>query len=660
MSTIAGVGTRSPLRTTSSLPTQDDGGGSAAETFAIGFAIGGTLLLAGVIIVLVLQTRRGKFKSCLKKTPKDPPLVVTSIQLTSSSKYNNGSTPHGTLQLDEPLPGRFSRISSIANGSLNCFSPGGTLHRSPSSATATSRAPQISPTIPIVPAPLPPPLTTDSLPRDTSRDHLYSDPEACYRMPLDAIMTRDNTAEQSDPHTYADPDATLPRRSTVSGRPVPAPPDGLEYGSVPVAEAQKRAMQDRKARAATMHFATDDSDIDYGPYRTTDLKSSTSLSNVHASTQCEPAYHVQPVAGGSWNKRVSTHSSAVPPPTGRPPLSPSHQRSSSMSLSPRTTTKLSSLRSTLSSVRGPRKSHSLQNLASRVNESKLRGELPPKPPRQRQNLPVVPSALVEGPPKPPRVKHVDPDYIFVKSKSSENAAVDNSQPRRTPLRTCKSVPTRLHAAHKRVSSSSSAADQKQAAVLVNVVPKPLVRMASSEQIELPDSLRRPSAVHLAEPLSDLSESAGCLDLKDALAHAQSRDGKDQAGTISPVLEGDMSDNDEDAAGVELSNFGRMNRRHSTSLPDLSQLMTGPGADRVRDKWQFRMSAVKEGSRDENDPLRQASFEHSLQERQARKLFLHSRMSAVDNELLKPPEEPECEPNYWVLEKQASQESFSSL
>lgn len=36
----------------------DDSGGSPAETFAIGFAIGGTLLLLAVILILVLQTKR--------------------------------------------------------------------------------------------------------------------------------------------------------------------------------------------------------------------------------------------------------------------------------------------------------------------------------------------------------------------------------------------------------------------------------------------------------------------------------------------------------------------------------------------------------------------------------------------------------------------------
>ena len=51
MSNIAG-------RPTMSTNTSDEVGGSAAETFAIGFAIGGTLLLAGVILILALQARR--------------------------------------------------------------------------------------------------------------------------------------------------------------------------------------------------------------------------------------------------------------------------------------------------------------------------------------------------------------------------------------------------------------------------------------------------------------------------------------------------------------------------------------------------------------------------------------------------------------------------
>ena len=466
------------------------------------------------------------------------------------------------------------------------------------------------------------------------------------------------TTEYADPHTYADPDR--------AGR---ASPDdveeGLAYGSISVMAAQKTAVEDRKQRATTMHFED-------GPYRTTSLARATSLGCVAtASSQEAGLYLVRPVPSGSWNKRVSPSNAATVP-------TPGHRRTSSEhAMCKRNDTKVDirDIRPFLSLERGPARAASLSNLLddAKSKSKDQRNGVRSLPQRRltgtKRRPPLPPKMLLaSNPPKPPRVRHVDPDYIFVHAqraaeRSPNHEAVDGQLPHR-PLRSCRSVPSRLH---KRSSTAShmSGSGVRRASVMMNAIPQPMIRMASSEQIELPAVMRQPSEAFIAEPLTDANRSAGCRELKGAFtvdAPTTDFEPEEQEGAaIYAVLECDNDQND-DVTREEIDGFqtGPCNAgmgRRTSSLPDLASLASMLGRDRVKDRWEFRMSAVREGSREDSDISRQASLEQSLQQRQARALFSQKRGSALDKTDMR---RRSLEPDYWILESQGSRDSIASM
>lgn len=538
-----------------------------------------------------------------------------------------------------------SRLSNLTN--LSCFHP-----MQPNSLPSP---------VPLSTSPSASPTAAESLPRDTSRDALYADPEGCYRMPVDAI-THTGGQESPDPHSYADPDAIAAAlRAAAAEATTPTYHDGdtgLAYGSVSVAEAEKIASPKRKAKACTVLF-------DDGPYKTTSLTRATSLTNVPLHTSQEAGlYLVRSVAGGSWNKRVSTDSETVP--------TPGHQRSTSMSVVNRNANAATSV--LFRSMRGPPRASSLSNLLDsrkqspdsvsgshpgRVGvkaKSRPTFKLPPRPPAQPSNVP----------PKPPRIRHVDPDYIFVgrtaeqEANRCESSVAQDGLPVNKPLRASLSVPTlRLHKRASGISQTSNGPVAKHVAVVVNTVPRPLVRLASSERIEQKTIMQQPAEAFIAEPLADIEQAAGCLELKSVLQQTSAGHGhdaepppqKDSLHLLEAEAENQASFEYDHLSDFDPNALGS----HSISLPDLSSFSSADWtANRVKKQWNYRMSAVQEGSRDENDS-RQASLEASLKHQ--RLVMARMRSSAIDEG---DASKRNSEPSYWILESQNSRDSVHSV